>query len=114
VRFVGEPVALVVAETLTQALDAAERVDAAYQPLGAVAQSQDSLVSGAPVIWQQYGSNLRIDSATGDKEATDAAFAGAAHIVRLETRINRVTGVPMELRAALVRDLFKPKRNRRW
>src|SRR5205823_2070514 len=51
--------------------------------------------------WQQHGSNLCIDSETGDKEATDAAFARAAYIVRLEMTINRVTGVPMELRAAV-------------
>ncbi len=101
VRYVGEPVAVVVAETLTQAMDAAERVDVVYAPLAAVARSRDALARGAPLVWEQHGSNRCIDSETGDKEATEAAFARAAHVVRLETTINRVTGVPMELRAAL-------------
>jgi carbon-monoxide dehydrogenase large subunit len=101
VRYVGEPVAIVVAATLAEAMDAAERVDVVYQPLAAVARSRDALSPGAPPVWEQHGSNLCIDSAAGDKEATDAAFARAAHVVRLETTINRVTGVPMELRAAI-------------
>ena len=100
-RYVGEPVAIVVADTLAEAMDAAERVDVVYDPLTAVARSRDALAPEAPLVWEQHGSNRCIDSETGDKEATDAAFAGAAHIVRLETTINRVTGVPMELRAAL-------------
>ena len=101
VRYVGEPVAIVVAATLAEAMDAAERVDVVYQPLAAVVRSRDALSPGAPPVWEQHGSNLCIDSAAGDKEATDAAFARAAHVVRLETTINRVTGVPMELRAAI-------------
>jgi carbon-monoxide dehydrogenase large subunit len=59
------------------------------------------LSPGAPLVWEQHGSNRCVDSEAGDKEATEAAFARAAHIVRLETTINRVTGVPMELRAAV-------------
>jgi carbon-monoxide dehydrogenase large subunit len=100
-RYVGEPVAIIVAETLAQAMDAAERVDVVYQPLAAVARSEDALLPGAPPVWEQHGSNLCIDSAAGDEAATEAAFAHAAHVVRLETTINRVTGVPMELRAAI-------------
>ena len=101
VRYVGEPVAVVVAETLCQAMDAAERVDVVYEPLPAVARSADALSSGAPLVWEQHGSNLCVDSEAGDKQRTDAAFARAAHVVRLETAINRVTGVPMELRAVV-------------
>jgi carbon-monoxide dehydrogenase large subunit len=101
VRYVGEPVAVVVGETLFQAMDAAEHVGVVYEPLSAVARSRDALLPGAPPVWEQHGSNLCIDSEVGDKEATDAAFARAAHVVRLETTINRVTGVPMELRAAI-------------
>jgi carbon-monoxide dehydrogenase large subunit len=52
-------------------------------------------------VWEQHGSNLCIDSEAGDKEATEAAFARAAYVVQLQTTLNRVTGVPMELRAAL-------------
>ncbi|HKS89819.1 MAG TPA: xanthine dehydrogenase family protein molybdopterin-binding subunit [Stellaceae bacterium] len=101
VRYVGEPVALVVAETAAQAADAAELVAVRYEQLPAVARSHDALAPGAPKIWQQHGANLSVDSEAGDREAADAAFARAAHVVRLESAINRVTGVPMELRAAL-------------
>jgi aerobic carbon-monoxide dehydrogenase large subunit len=101
VRHVGEPVAVVVAETLAQAMDAAERIAVAYEPLLAVVRAADALASGAPVLWEEHCSNLCVESETGDRAAVEAAFAGAAHIVRLETAINRVTGVPMELRAAL-------------
>jgi carbon-monoxide dehydrogenase large subunit len=100
-RYVGEPVAVVVAETLAEAMDAAERVDVAYRPLAAVARSRDALAPGATPVWAEHGSNLCIDSEAGDREAADAAFARAAHVVRLQTAINRVTGVPMELRAAV-------------
>jgi carbon-monoxide dehydrogenase large subunit len=99
-RYVGEPVALIVAETPMQATDAAELVAVSYEPLPAVARSRDALEPGAPVLWPQHDSNLCVDSETGDREAVEAAFAQAAHVVRLETALNRVTGVPMELRAA--------------
>jgi carbon-monoxide dehydrogenase large subunit len=100
-RYVGEPVALVVAETPAQAIDAAELVEVTYRPLPAVARSLDALAQAASVLWPLHGSNLCVDSETGDREAVEAAFARAAHVVRLETVLNRVTGVPMELRAAL-------------
>ncbi len=66
VRYVGEPVAFVVAETLTQAIDAAERVEVSYEPLLSVARSRDALLPGAPPVWEQHGSNLCIDSEAGD------------------------------------------------
>jgi aerobic carbon-monoxide dehydrogenase large subunit len=101
VRHVGEPVAVVIAETLFAAMDAAERVTIVYDPLPAVAGSAESLMPGAAVVWEEHGANLCVDSETGDREATDRAFARAAYVVRLMTAINRVTGVPMELRAAV-------------
>jgi aerobic carbon-monoxide dehydrogenase large subunit len=101
VRYVGEPVAIVVAETPSQAMDAAELVEVTYRVRSSVTRSRQALASGAPVVWPQHGANLCVDSEAGDKAATDAAFARAAHVVRLETAINRVTGVPMELRAAV-------------
>ena len=55
----------------------------------------------APLVWEEHGTNVCVDSATGDGAATELAFARAAYVVRLETAINRVTGVPMELRAAV-------------
>jgi len=100
VRYVGEPVAIVIANTLAEAMDAAEAVMVDYEPLPAVVRSEDAIASGAAVVWEQHGSNLCIDSEAGDKEVTDRAFLSAAHVVRLETVINRVTGVPMELRSA--------------
>ena len=100
-RYVGEPVAVVIAETLWQAMDAAGRLVVAYDPLPAVVRSAEALAPGAPLVWYEYSANLCVDSETGDKAATELAFAEAAHVVRLETVINRVTGVPMELRAAV-------------
>jgi len=100
-RFVGEAVAMVVAESLQVAKDAAERVDVEYQPLPAVAVAADAAASAAPLLWKGRDSNVTIDADLGDAAATEAAFARAAHVVRLETRVQRVTGVPMEPRAAL-------------
>src|SRR4051812_27800722 len=101
VHYVGEAVAIVVAETPTQAIDAAELVEVIYRELPAVVRSRQALASGAPIVWPQHGANRCVDSEAGDKAASDAAFARAAHVVRLDTAVNRVTGVPMELRAAV-------------
>jgi len=101
VRYVGEPVAIVVAETLSQAVDAAERLQVRYETLPSVTRSENALAPGAALVWPQHGSNLCVDTEAGDKDRTEAAFAQAAYVVTLETTINRVTGVPMELRAAL-------------
>jgi aerobic carbon-monoxide dehydrogenase large subunit len=98
VRFVGEPVAMVVAETIAAAKDAAELVDVAYDPLPAVARAADAIKPGAPQLWDTAPGNLCIDVEVGDEAATEAAFARAAHVVRLDTWIQRVTGVPMEPR----------------
>jgi len=100
-RYVGEPVAVVIAETLSHATDAAERLAVEYSPLPAVTRSADALAPEAPLIWDEHGTNLCVDSETGDKAAAELAFTQAAHVVGLETAINRVTGVPMELRAAV-------------
>jgi aerobic carbon-monoxide dehydrogenase large subunit len=101
VRYVGEPVAIVIAETLPQAMDAAERVQVRYETLACVTRSEDALAPGTPLVWPQHDSNLCVDTEAGDNDMNDAAFAQAAYIVKLETTLNRVTGVPMELRAAL-------------
>jgi aerobic carbon-monoxide dehydrogenase large subunit len=109
VRYVGEPVAIVIAETIDQAKDGAELVDVDYEVLPAVAMAADAMKPGAPKVWEEAGSNLVVDVDVGDKEATDAAFAKAAHVVRLECWCNRVTGTPMEPRNA-VGD-YDPKNN---
>jgi len=101
VRFAGEVVAMVIAETPAAARDGAERVDVDWTPLPAVT---DSLAAGrpeAPILYDGTGSNVCVDVAAGDRGAADAAFARAAHVVRLETWVQRVTGVPMEPRAAV-------------
>src|SRR5262245_14688145 len=100
-RFVGEAVAMVVAESLQLARDAAELVRVDYEPLAAAVLAADAAADGAPLLWDERGANVTIDADLGDREATDAAFASAAHVVRLSTRVQRVTGVPMEPRAAL-------------
>ena len=64
----------------------------------------------APLVWGEHGANLCVDPETGDKAAMEFAFTQAAHVVRLEAAINRVTGVPMELRAA-VGAYDEPQRN---
>jgi carbon-monoxide dehydrogenase large subunit len=101
VRFVGEPVAMVIAETTAAARDGAERVAVDYEPLPAVITMAEATRAGAPAVWDERTSNISVDAVAGDEAATDAAFERAAHVVRLETQINRVTGVPMEPRAAL-------------
>jgi carbon-monoxide dehydrogenase large subunit len=97
-RFVGEPVALVVAETIVAAKDAGELVDVAYEPLSVVVRAADAVAPGAPVLWDEAPDNVCIEIEVGDAVATAAAFGRAAHVVRLETWAQRVTGVPMEPR----------------
>jgi aerobic carbon-monoxide dehydrogenase large subunit len=100
-RFVGEAIAMVVAESLAAARDAAERVRVEYDPLPAAVLATDAAAAGAPLLWEGRDSNVTIDADLGDAQATETAFARAAHVVRLRTRVQRVTGVPMEPRAAL-------------
>jgi aerobic carbon-monoxide dehydrogenase large subunit len=97
-RFVGEPVGMVVAETIDQAKDAAELIEIAYEPLPAVVRAADAVKPGAPRLWEDASDNLCVDMEVGDETATAAAFQRAAHIVRLDTWVQRVTGVPMEPR----------------
>lgn len=101
VRFVGEAVVMVIADTLAQARAAADAVEIQYAPLPAVARGLDAAEDGAPLVWEGHGTNLVVDADAGDEAAAVAAFAKAAHVIRLETEIQRVTGVPMEPRAAV-------------
>jgi len=100
-RFVGEPVAMVIAETAAAAADGAERVVVDYAPLPSVTATRAAAEAGAPVLWNEAGSNVCVDSVAGDARAADITFARAAHVVRLDTWVPRITGVPMEPRAAL-------------
>jgi len=100
-RFAGEAVAMVAAESEDAAKDGAERVVVRWEQLPVETSGVAAAAAGAPRLWEQHRSNVCIDADVGDKEATDAAFARAAHVVRLDTRINRVTGAPMEPRATV-------------
>ena len=101
VRFVGEPVALVVAGSLAEAKDAAELIAVDYRPLRAATAAAVAATRHAPLLWPGRETNVTVDAMVGDGVATDAAFARAAHVARLDTHVQRVTGVPMEPRAAL-------------
>ena len=100
-RHVGEAVAMVVAETKAQAMDAAEAVEVAYEELPFVLHSEDAMRPGAPVLWDEVPNNVTVETVFGNVEATDQAFARAAHVVAKNFHIGRVTGVPLEPRAAL-------------
>lgn len=100
-RHVGEALAMVVGETLAQAIDAAEAVEIDYEPLPWVADSAAAMVPGAPCIWDDVPDNVCVDTTFGDEPATNDAFERADHVVAMEFRIGRVTGVPLEPRAAL-------------
>ena len=97
-RFVGEPVALVIAETIAAAKDAAEMVEVTYEPLPAVVRAADAVAPCAPSLWDEVRDNVCIDIEVGDAATTAAAFERAACVVRLDTLAQRVTGVPMEPR----------------
>jgi carbon-monoxide dehydrogenase large subunit len=101
VRFVGEVVAMVVADTHAAARDGAERVEVEWTPLPAVTTSLAAAASSAPILYDATLSNVCVDVKVGDAAAVDAAFARAAHVVQLDTWVHRITGVPMEPRAAV-------------
>jgi len=101
VRFCGEPVAIVVAETPAAARDACELIEVDYEPLDPVVDPVAALAPGSPQIWDEAPGNLCCEIAVGDPDACAAGFAQAVHVVSIELVNNRVTGVPMEPRAAL-------------
>ncbi len=109
VRHVGAAVAFVVAETIAQAKDAAEKVVVDYEPLPAVTDAKVAVEGSAPRLYDDLP-NIMIDAEVGDAKATDEAFAHAAHVTRLDTWVNRVTGVPMEPRAAV--GIYDPETRR--
>jgi aerobic carbon-monoxide dehydrogenase large subunit len=102
VRFVGDRVAFVVAETLTQARDAAELVEVDYEPLPAVVDLEDAAKDGAVKVWEDCPQgNVGFRLMFGNKDATDAAFASAKHVVKLRVENNRLSPVTMEPRVAI-------------
>jgi len=108
VRWVGDSVAFVVAETVAQALDAAEMISVDYEELPAVTSTAEAPKPGAPRVWDDCPDNICFVELIGDKAAVDAAFAHAAHVTRHRFVINRVTAATMEdmyERAEFARDL---------
>ncbi len=100
-RYVGEAVAMVVAESAAEAQDAAEAVEVDYQPLPFALDAAAALAAGAPAIWDEIPDNTPVDTRFGDAAAADAAFQRADHVVRMAFHIGRVTAAPLEPRAAL-------------
>src|SRR5438132_252407 len=101
VRWIGDCVAFVVAETYHQAADAAELIEIEYQELAAVVSTADAIAPGAPLVFDDCPNNICFVHLEGDKAATDAAFARATHVVKERFIINRVTAASMEPRGSI-------------
>ncbi len=101
VRHVGDRVALVVAETLDQAKDAAALIEVSYDPLPAVTDVDAATMPSAPQLWDNVDNNIAFQGAFGDAAAVDAAFKSAHRITKLDTHNTRVSALPLEPRAAL-------------
>jgi len=101
VRFVGQAVAVVIAETKNQARDAAEAVEVTYEELPAVTNVKAAIANGAPQLHPEAPNNIVYDWALGDEAATNDAFSKAANIVKLDLRNNRLAPNAMEPRAAV-------------
>ncbi len=101
VRHVGDPVAVVIAETRQQAKDAAEKLAIEWQDLPSISSTQDAIAPGAALVHDDVAGNVCYDWHLGDKEAVDAAFAKAARVVRLDLTNSRLIPNAMEPRAAI-------------
>ena len=101
VNLVGVPVAIVVAETLTQALDAAEAVDVDYDIRSSATDTGSALDDGIAQVWDEVANNESFYFTLGDRAAVDNAFAAAAHVTELDFVISRVSANTMEPRAAI-------------
>jgi aerobic carbon-monoxide dehydrogenase large subunit len=106
VRMIGDYVAFVIAETYFQAVDASELIEVDYEPLPAAVSTGDALNPGMPLVWDDCPNNIGFVQVEGNKEATDAAFARAAHVVKQKFVINRVTAATMEPRGCI--GLYEP------
>ena len=101
VRHVGEAVAMIVADTLQHAKDAAEILDIEYEELPWITNTAAAVEINSPLIWDECQENTPVDTVFGDSSATDAVFIEAPHIVKMDFHIDRVTGFPLEPRSAL-------------
>src|SRR5262249_48267955 len=111
VRHVGDPVAFVVAQTMEQAVDAAELVIVDYDPLPAVAATGDAMRPGAPAVWSEAPDNVAFVWEAGNKDAVARGFAGAAHVTRLDFVVTRGAAAPMEPRGAVGGWERRPRRD---
>jgi carbon-monoxide dehydrogenase large subunit len=100
-RHVGDPIALVVAETREQAVDAAELVNVDYEPLPAVVGVPAARTSGAPAVWDETPDNIAFVWEAGNRDAVARAFESAAHVTKLDFIVTRVAAAPLEPRAAV-------------
>ena len=101
VRHVGDPVAIAIAETAAQARDAAELIEVDYEPLDSVTELRAALEGTGARVWDECPDNLSHVHEMGDRAATDAAFARAAHVVRRSYAVSRVHAQFIETRGAL-------------
>ena len=101
VRYAGEPVAIVIAETLNDAKTGAELIEIDYEELPCVADLAEAGAEGAPAVWPECPGNLCVLTDVGDRAVTDAAFAGAARVSEVTFRISRVAVASLEARTAL-------------
>jgi len=110
VRYVGDPVAMVVADTLAEAKDAAELVNVDYEALASVTRTEDTVRPGAPAVWDDCPDNISNSVERGNKAATDAAIKSAAKVVKRRYVITRVHAQYMEPRGTL--GVFDPGEDR--
>src|SRR3981189_845967 len=96
VRFVGEPVMLIVAESETVAQDAAELIEIEYEDLPVVVAAGEAIADGAVRLHDELPDNLAFDYEYGDWGSTEKGFAEAAHVVRVDLHAQRIAGNPME------------------
>ena len=101
VRYVGDPVAMVIAETLAQAKDAAELVEIDYEPLPSVTLTEDTVKPGAPAVWDDCPDNISNNVERGKKATTDEAIRNAAKVIKRRYVITRVHAQYMEPRGTL-------------
>lgn len=101
VRHVGEPVVMVIAETMDQALDAVELIEVAYTPLAVVTTPDAARAPGAPVLSSEAPGNICFDTHVGDHEAVEEAMRTAAHVVEVSLENPRIVINPMEPRGVI-------------
>ena len=102
VRYVGEALAMVVADSAAAAQDALELIEVTYRDLPPAIQPEEALAPGAPQLHETVPGNLSLEAEAGDAAAVETAFARAAHVTRLKVEVTRVAPNPMEPRACMV------------